>query len=473
MTSPASETAPWSLTATQARAAFVEGRLSAREIAESALGRIEAANPALNAVVQRCDAEALAAADALDAARAAGLPDGPHLGPLAGVPVTTKVNVDQAGLATTNGLRTQAGLVAGEDNPVVANLRRAGAVIVGRTNTPAFSLRWFTRNSLHGATKNPRNPRLTPGGSSGGAASAVAAGMGALGHGTDIAGSVRYPAYACGLHGLRPSLGRVAAHNFSGPDRHIGAQLMAVSGPIARSVADLRAGLQAMAARDPRDPWWTPAPLDGPPAPRRAALCLAPDGMSVAPEVRDALRAAADRLSNAGWSVSERPCPPLREAAAKQLVLWLAELRRLGGAPVAAEDDPDARIVYDRLCARAPAPDLDAFMDALQSRAALVRAWRMFFEEHPVLLLPVSGALPFPDQADVGDQAGFDAVFEAQLPQIAPPFMGLPGLTVTTDVVETPLGESPVGVQLLAGHFREDLLLAAGEILAPEPAPLA
>jgi amidase len=102
------------------------------------------------------------------------------------VPVTVKVNTDQAGFATTNGLRQQSEVIAATDNPVVANLRRAGAIILGRTNTPAFSLRWFTSNLLHGATKNPRNPALTPGGSSGGGAAAVAAGIGHLAHGTDI-----------------------------------------------------------------------------------------------------------------------------------------------------------------------------------------------------------------------------------------------------------------------------------------------
>ena len=124
-------------------------------------------------------------------------------------------------------------------------------------------MRWFTRNNLHGHTKNPFNPTITPGGSSGGAASAVAAGIGALGLGTDIAGSIRYPAYACGVHGLRPSLGRVAAHNFSGPDRFIGAQLMAVSGPIARNIGDIKLGLQALSVHDHRDPWSVAMPFEG------------------------------------------------------------------------------------------------------------------------------------------------------------------------------------------------------------------
>jgi amidase len=233
--------------------------VSAREVTTATLSRIDAQNPALNAIVQHMPDEALAAADAIDAALRRGEPPGP----LAGVPMTIKVNVDQTDHATTNGLVSQKDLIAAEDNPVVANLRRAGAVIVGRTNTPAFSLRWFTRNGLHGATKNPHDATLTPGGSSGGAGSAVATGMGAIAHGTDIAGSVRYPAYACGVHGLRPSLGRVPGFNPSGGDRLIGGQLMAVSGPLARSIPDLALALGAMAAPDPRDPWCQQMLLQG------------------------------------------------------------------------------------------------------------------------------------------------------------------------------------------------------------------
>lgn len=244
----------WRLSAVELAARIRRRDVSAVEAAQSALARLEAVNSRINAVVDHRAEDALAQAAQVDAALARG--EDP--GALAGVPVTVKVNVDQAGFATTNGVTLQKDVIATVDNPVVANLRKAGAVIVGRTNTPAFSLRWFTRNLLHGDTLNPRNPALTPGGSSGGAASAVAAGIGHLAHGTDIAGSIRYPAYACGVHGLRPSLGRVPAYNAALPERTIGGQITAVSGPLGRSIADLRLGLAAMAAPDPRDPWWCP-----------------------------------------------------------------------------------------------------------------------------------------------------------------------------------------------------------------------
>ena len=291
----------WQLTATELASSISKGEISAVDATQSHLSRMNEANQKINAVVEGCQGEALREAEQVDANLRKGL----QLGPLAGVPVTVKVNVDQEGYATTNGLQLQKDLVAQKDNPVVNNLRKAGAIIIGRTNTPAFSLRWFTRNVIHGHTKNPLNPLVTPGGSSGGAAAAVASGIGAIGHGTDIAGSIRYPAYACGIHGLRPSLGRVAAHNFSGPDRFIGAQLMAVSGPLARSIEDLELGLKVMANHDHRDPWSINMPLEGETYVKRVAFCDKPEGITVDNRIRKAISEALGKLEQAGWEATE------------------------------------------------------------------------------------------------------------------------------------------------------------------------
>ncbi len=454
----------WRLSATDLAARIRRREVSATEAARSALARLEAVNPKINAVIAYNPEETLAEAAAVDAAIARG--EDP--GPMAGVPVTIKVNADQKGWPTTNGLRIQKDLVAQQDNPVVSNLRRAGAVVLGRTNTPAFSLRWFTNNQLHGHTKNPRDPSITPGGSSGGAAAATVAGIGAMGHGTDIGGSIRYPAYACGIHGLRPTLGRIAAYNASGAERAIGAQLMAVSGPIARTIADLRLSLAAMSQPDARDPWWVPAPLEGPPVPKRVALCIAPEGMPVQAEVAAALRDAAKRLEAAGWTVEEiENTPPLAEPAQLQAMLWLAETRRGMNAVIAKEADPDATKVYDYMERLCPAPDLFAFQDALQKRATLLRQWLLFFERFPVVLMPVSGELPFRDQSDTESFEGFRRIMAAQLPQVGLPLLSLPGLTVSTGLV----GTVPVGVQLVAGRYREDLLLQAGEAIEAAGAP--
>jgi len=448
----------YELTATQTADKIKAGEVTAKEVTQAVLARMDAVNPAINAVVARNDAEALQAADAVDAARAAGTP----LGPMAGVPVTIKENVDQTGFATTNGLRIQKDLIAAADNPVVASLRRAGAVIVGRTNTPAFSLRWFTRNSLHGHTKNPHNSGITPGGSSGGAASATAAGIGAMGHGTDIGGSIRYPAYACGLQGIRPTLGRVAARNASAPDRHIGAQLMAVSGPHARSVADLRLTLTAMATPDLQDPWHAPVPMNGPAYPRRAALCVSPEGLNTHPLVEQSLREAAARLADAGWEVVEVESPPFREPARLQAKLWLAEMERGAKAAFAQEADPDALHVLAEMHKITPLPDLNEVLDALQSRLVFLREWQMFLADYPLLICPISAEPPFPDLLDLTD---FPRVLEAQLTQVGLPLMGLPGMSVFTGFGTGEAGHTPLGAQLISARYREDIMLDAAEAI--------
>ena len=454
----------FALSATAIARRVAAGSLSAREATEAALARLDAVNPALNAVVVPLHEEARAAAAAVDAAIARGQPPGL----LAGVPVTVKINVDQAGHATSNGLVTQKDHLAKHDSPVVANLRRAGAVIIGRTNAPAFSLRWFTSNNLHGATRNPWDAGLTPGGSSGGAAAATAAGIGAIGHGTDIGGSVRYPAYACGIHGIRPTLGRVPAWNAALPERDIGAQLMAVSGPLARSIADLRLALAAMSAADPRDPWHVPAPLVGPPVSRRVALCVRPEGLAVVPAVEAALRDAARRLQHAGYTVDEvEQLPPLREPARLQAQLWLAGLPRGGLLAAQREAEAVALAIFGHMSAITPQADFNAYQDALTARAGFLRQWLLFFETFPLVLCPVSSELPFPDQLDAHGLEAFKRVLEAQLTQVGLPLMGLPGLTVSTGLV----GRTPVGVQLLAARFREDLLFEAGEAIEAAGVP--
>ncbi|WP_343081645.1 amidase family protein [Ostreiculturibacter nitratireducens] len=444
----------WEMTASRIAADVRAKRLSAVQVTEAHLDRLAKVNPAINAVVQEFPEEALDAARQIDAAIAKG--EDP--GPLCGVPVTIKVNVDQKGHATTNGLRLQEALVATEDSPVVSNVRKAGGIIVGRTNTPAFSLRWFTKNDLHGQTLNPRNREITPGGSSGGAAAAVAAGICAIGHGTDIAGSVRYPAYACGLHGLRPTPGRIPASNSSGPDRFIGAQLMAVSGPIARSMPDLEIAFAAMSAPDPRDPWYVPAAQGGADFPRRAALALAPDGMEVTGDVRAALLDGADRLRDAGWTVEEVDCPPMRRAAGINACLWMAETQFGAAEMLAREGEADSQFVFARMSEDAGQVGFRSLMEALQARAGILRQWQLFLSDFPVVLCPVSGELPFDQQLDVSSKAAFARVFEAQLTQRAIPAIGVPALSIATGDANG----RPVGVQLVGPRYREDILLAAG-----------
>jgi len=454
----------WRLSAIDLAALVRSKKVSAKEAVAAALARLDAVNPKINAVVDHRSDDVLKEASRVDAAIARG----EDAGPLAGVPVTVKVNIDQEGFATTNGLKLQAGAIAKSNSPVIDNLRKAGAVILGRTNCPAFSYRWFTTNLIHGDTKNPRDPGVTPGGSSGGAGAAVAAGIGHIAHGTDIAGSIRYPAYACGVHGLRPTVGRIAAFNAALPERTIGPQISAVSGPLARTIADLRIALAAMSSKDVRDPWWVPAPLEGPPVQKRAALCLNPDGLDPVPEVKAAVADAGKRLARAGWTVEEiSNTPPLREAADWQTKLWLGDGYEAQLEAAEKEGDPGALACLRGNRANVFPFDQAAFSKALTRRATLTREWLQFFESYAVLLMSVSGELPFPDNLDRKDGASFARVWRAQLPQIAIPFMGLPGLTVSTGLV----GKIPVGVQVVSGRYREDLCLAAGEAIEAGGAP--
>ncbi|MBY4832403.1 amidase family protein [Burkholderia dolosa] len=456
----------WQLSATEIAKRVRQRDVSAREVAQAALARVDAANPAINAVVEHRPDDVLRQADDIDRAIARG--DDP--GPLAGVPVTVKINVDQAGFATTNGTRAQEKLIAHADSPAVANVRKAGAILLGRSNSPTFALRWFTSNLVHGHTRNPRDPSLTPGGSSGGAAAAVAAGIGALALGTDIGGSVRYPAYACGVHGLRPSLGRVPAFNASSPERAIGAQLMSTAGPIARTIDDLSLALHALAAPDLRDPWYVQVPVDGRAVPRRAALCVRPGGLQVVPEVEAALRDAARRLVDAGWAVDEiDDTPPMREAAQLQEQLWLGDGFDALANAVASDGDPGAAAVIAAVRDKVRDLPADVISRALVRRTTLAREWRLFLDAYAVVLMPVSAELPFPDDLDRQGPDGFARVWEAQLTLRALPAMGLPGLAVTTGLVNG----VPVGVQVVAAHHREDLCLLAGRDIEARGVPAA
>ena len=283
--------------------------LSSRELTGALLARIEAVNPRLNAVVQLRAEEALAEAAAADATAARG----GTLGPLHGVPITVKDCFDLAGLPTTWGNPAFAGHRAAADATLVRRLRRAGAVVVGKTNV-AFMLGDFgqTANQLYGATANPWDPGRTPGGSSGGAAAATAAGLSFLDYGSDLVGSIRIPAGFCGVYGLRPSVGVVPLTGFGPPGHPAGPSDMgylSAVGPLGRSADDLRTALAVTAG--PEGPAagayrWGLAP------PRRTRLAGARVGVvldhhraPVSSEVAAVLSDAVDALARAGAKIVE------------------------------------------------------------------------------------------------------------------------------------------------------------------------
>ena len=442
----------WSLHAHQISKLLKNREVSATEICNSLINHIEEINPKINAIVVKTYEDAKKQAKALDRK----IRENEKIGLLAGVPTTVKVNTDQIGYPSTNGLQIQKDLIATQDSPVVKNIRNSDALMLGKTNTPAFSIHWFTRNSLHGHTLNPHKKTITPGGSSGGAAAATAAGMGAIGHGTDIAGSIRYPAYACGIHGLRPSIGRVPMINYTTPDRHIGGQIMAVSGPLARCIKDIEIALKAMSVENYDDPWWAPIPFSFPMPEKKIALLTKIEGLKIDPIIVEELNSAAKKLEQMGWIIEEPKSPNFQEAANFQAILWLGEFRRTGGVAISKENDPDANFIYSQMCRRCPDTSLEKFMDSLQNRARISREWNKFFDQYPIILCPISGDIPFPDLKDLESEESFDLVFDSMLPQIAPPYMGLPGFSFATNKTKENI---PLGIQFISRKYREDLLL--------------
>ena len=433
--------------------------ISSKEVVAACLSRLEAINPRMNAVVDVLAEEALSRAEQADRELAAANPTGL----LHGVPVTTKINTDQEGCATSNGVAAFAGLIAEEDSPSIANLRKAGAIVIGRTNAPEFSWRWFTDNELHGETVNPWNRERTCGGSSGGAAVAVATGMCPLAQGTDFGGSIRHPALCCGVAGLRPTLGRVPAYNATTGDRPITAQFMAVHGPIARRVGDLRLGLAAMAVADARDPWFVPAPLAGPaPArPIRVALLDSNRRPGLDPGIADALEQAAVWLQDAGYAVEQAAAPSIEEAAHLWCTLVLNEaklamisqINQYGGAAI--------RKTAELMIRQAPPTDFAQFLKALGRRATLSRQWQSFLERYPLILMPVCREPAFELGLDQRDDAAMARILDSVTPILAPAVVGLPCVAVPTGI----RNNVPLGVQLVAGRFREDLCLDAAEII--------
>ena len=300
----------WQWSAVDTATAIRDGRVTSEEVVQAHIDRMRTVNPAINAVVVDLSAQAIEEARAADRARV----EGGCQGKLHGVPVTIKINIDVQGQANSNGVVAFRENIAPGNSPVTANLKKAGAIIIGMTNTPEFSMRGFTDNPLHGPTSNPWDSAITCGGSSGGAGASMAAGIGAIAHGNDIGGSLRWPAYCNGIATIKPTQGRIPAFNPSAAvERPLMAQFMSAQGPLAREVRDVRLGLEVMSQRDIRDPWWVPAPLEGPPLAKPDQGCTGPHPGRYGNRQGGSrpIRIAADHLANAGYDVVETEVPDL------------------------------------------------------------------------------------------------------------------------------------------------------------------
>jgi amidase len=429
--------------------------LSALELLEGCLAAVDERNPELNAVIWRNDEDAIAAAGEADRRLAAG-----ENAPFLGVPLPIKDLTPVAGWPVSFGSRGGPAGVSEESELVVDALIRAGFVLCGRTNTPEFGVVTVAENSRYGITRNPWDPDRSPGGSSGGAAAAVAGGMFPIAHANDGGGSIRIPASYCGLVGLKPSRGRVPrlAQSWLGA---------VVEGVVARTVADSAAVLDAIAEPDPLAWYNAPAParpfaqeMDTPPGHLRIGLMAqAPLGMPTDPSCSSAARAAAAMLEELGHAVEEVEVPTIsEEMIAPFIALTQGGLADYDGVDWTAVEP---HIAHQRRASHELGADdycLAARTLELLSRREVAR-WGRDFD---VLLTPTSAILP--------PQAG--AVLEAQhaapdqpVPEVVASvaftaFGNVTGLPAVSLPLHWTDADVPVGVQLTAGPWQEALLIA-------------
>ncbi len=454
--------------------------LSAVEAVRMYQDRIEAFNPALNAVVTLQSDAALARAEQADRALTRGV----VWGRFHGVPVTIKDCFETAGLRTTCGFKQMADHVPAADATVVSRLSHAGAIILGKTNVPPLAADYQTDNPIFGRSNNPWNTECTPGGSSGGSAAAVAAGLSALDIGSDLGGSIRVPAHYCGVYGLKPTEHRVSSVGHL-PDadlpglsgvraslRHQG-----VYGPIARSIQDLRLALQVIEGPDPLSPAVPPVSSieHGEVRPRhlRIAWCDQLGGITVSGETSTMLTSLASRLDRAGFEV-HRTAPQGWD---------LEEIWRTWGEIAGAEIGVACPVVVRALLRfdiwrssdrswmrhgllRGLRLDLRRYMAALARRDRLIAALESFLGEWDCWLCPVTAGPAFSHRKS-GTAIEIDGrpidYFNAAAAYTTP--FNLTG----NPVLVLPVGQSaaglPIGVQVVVRRWADERLLAIGELI--------
>ena len=438
----------WRAGAGQLARAIAGGHVTSLDVVEAHLARIAAVNGKVNAVPVVFADEARAAARAADAAVGRGW----TLGPLHGVPFTIKDNLEQAGKPNTNGIEENKSAVARLDAPVVERMKAAGGIPLGRTNLPDLALRVHSYSELWGRTLNPWSSKHNVGGSSGGEAAALATGMSPIGLGNDIGGSLRNPANCCGIASLKPSLGRIPDAGGGG----LAGQVMAVNGPMARSIADVRLGYQILSGQHVRDPWSVPVPLDlpDPPPPIRVALVPQPSGGATHPSVTDGVRKAGKALEDAGYAVEEIEPPRLDSLFDVWMDFLGIELNRSMDyfRDVMSEE---AFRFLELVMSRFQKREIDPYLEALTERHALLTEWSEFFSRYPLVVGPVFTQPPFEVGYDVaGADQAWDVMNQLRV-VVAVNLLGIPAVAVPVGVADG----LPMGVQVIADRFREDLAL--------------
>jgi amidase len=442
-------------------------KISPAELVDAHLAQIEKLNPRLNAFVQIDAERARRAAHDAEVAVMQGKP----LGPLHGVPISIKSSLDVAGMRCEAGTRLRAGLVATQDAPLVARLKNAGAIALGVTNTPELLMAWETDNLLYGRTNNPWDLERTPGGSSGGEAAAIAAGMSSGGVGSDGGGSIRVPAHFSGICGLKPTPGRIPATGHfpasAGPFALIG-----VVGPMARTVADLKVLFEVMQGPDIGDTCAAPVPARWPSEDETKKLRIGyfeDDGRTpVTPETRAAVRTAVEALRSVGFQVEPFQPEGLEEARR----LWHKFFVVAGGMllrPMFKEEDRDLSPILKQFLewsAAEPAHTGRTLLDAWIQRDLLRARFFAQMQRYPILLCPAAAIPAFRHgertwQVDGKTVHYLDAWSYTEFFNL----LGNPAAVI-------PVGSSPdglpIGVQIVGRPWEEEQVLAAAAALEPQ-----
>jgi amidase len=442
------------------QARLVRGReVSSEELVALSLERIERLDPLLNSFVTVCGEEAAATARALDSA--------PGDAPFRGVPIAVKDLAATAGIRTTYSSRAYAEYVPDFDTAVVRRIREAGFVIVGKTNTPEFGTVAFTESELNGATRNPWNTELTPGGSSGGAAAALAAGLVPSAHATDGGGSIRIPASCCGLFGLKPSRGRVSSAPFGSFEG------LSTAGPLTRSVEDAAHLLDVLAGYEPGDPWWAPPPerpfaettAESPPRLRIAVTSTPPADVPVDPECVQAVASAAELLAELGHDVRDAT-PPWREPDLFHTFIAVWQV----GPALHPVDETLLTPLNRGLVESARRSTAADYGRAVASLQMLARRIVSFWDDVDIVLTPTLALPPVP----IGWQDAVDGPFEQLLRNTEfTPFTAVANLT-GLPAMSLPLRWNdvglPIGVHAIGPPAGDALLLQlAAELEAARP----
>lgn len=451
---------PCTMTAGELQSQIRAGRLGRRQIVQAHLDRIAAVNPLTNSLVELRADEALAEAEAADSERGRTI-----AGALDGVPMSVKDSYGIRGLRRSDGLKANANRYVDRDDSVVARLRDAGALLLGHGNVPDMCVRWNTISGLYGTTRNPRDLERTVGGSSGGDAANVAAGLATAAIGQDLGGSIRVPASFCGVYGIRSTPGVVPnLSTYPAFPETPAAQAMGTIGPFARNVDDLEQVFTAIAVRDPLDPLSLPLatrPADAEPRPRVAVL-REETGAALDPEISRRLDATVALLRGAGYDVAEGVVGDLRRAPELWAEITGTDLVHTMLARVGSLMTESGRQHVEQMFgAVALDGSVSSYNDVWIERAGLLAEWAAFGERFPIVVAPVAGMpTPLLDFDHMLDAAATTALFDSMrcVPWVN--LFGVPSLAL------------PNGIQLVGRRFREDQLFAAARAIEPGLAPV-